>query len=211
MPTDDSARGGDAALWAALQGGAYSAGAGFLVGGTTGILRSSKTPVLWTIATTIQWALLGGSYWGIRTAILDTQKEEEMSPRRLLLISGASGGLSAALVGALTRGRQNVLPGMVMGSLVGIAGQGVYGDVSRWVQHRRDAPQLTAPMWKRALSSKWSPMKLLTDEEYAEHINRQLLKREVDIALLDEQIKKLKESQSSTEASSQQGAKRKDS
>jgi hypothetical protein len=39
---------------------------------------------------------------GIRTAILDTQKEE-MSQRRLLLISGASGSLSAALVGAITR------------------------------------------------------------------------------------------------------------
>jgi hypothetical protein len=42
----------------------FSAGAGFLVGGTVGILRSSKTPVLWTLATTIQWALLGGSYCG---------------------------------------------------------------------------------------------------------------------------------------------------
>jgi hypothetical protein len=93
---------------------------------------------------------------------------------------------------------------MVMGSLVGIAGQGVYGDLNRWVQHRRDAPQLAVPIWKRALSSKWSPMKLLTDEEYAEHINRQLLKKEADIALLDEHIKKLKESQGSPEASSPQ-------
>jgi hypothetical protein len=100
---------------------------------------------------------------------------------------------------------------MVMGSLVGIAGQGVYGDVNRWVQHRREAPQSTQPLWKRALSSKWSPMKLLTDEEYAEHINRQLLKREADIALLDEQIKQLKESQGCTDASSQPGPKRKES
>jgi hypothetical protein len=92
------------------------------------------------------------------------------------------------------------LPGMVMGTLVGISGQGVYGDVERWVRRRRDSPQLTEPMWKRVMRSKWSPMKLMSDDEYAEHISKQLLKREADIALLDDQIKKLKESQSSTDS-----------
>ncbi len=48
------------------------AGAGFLVGGTVGIMRSSKTPVLWTIATTIQWGLLGGSYWGMQPAFISS-------------------------------------------------------------------------------------------------------------------------------------------
>jgi len=134
-----------------------------------------------------------------------------MSPRRLLLISGASGSLSAALVGAITRGRQNILPGMVMGSLVGITGQGVYGDVERWLRRRRENPQPMEPLWKRALSSKWSPMKLLSDEEYAEHIGKQLLKREAEIALVDEQIKKLRETQISTDGSGQSNSTGKES
>jgi hypothetical protein len=99
------------------------------------------------------------------------------------------------------------LPGMVMGSLVGIAGQGVYGDVDRWLRRRRESTQPTEPLWKRALSSKWSPMKLLSDEEYAEHIGRQLLKREAEIALIDEQIKKLRETESSTDGPGQSDSK----
>jgi BMFP domain-containing protein YqiC len=101
------------------------------------------------------------------------------------------------------------LPGMVIGSLVGIAGQGVYGDVTRWVQHRRDSPKPAQPMWKRVLSHKWSPMKLLTDEEYAEHMNRKLLKTEADIALLDDRIQELEDSQSSGDSSPSE-TKRKD-
>ena len=99
------------------------------------------------------------------------------------------------------------MPGMVVGSLVGIAGQGVYGDVDRWVRQRRNSPKTTDPIWKRALSSKWSPMKRLSNEEYAQYINQQLLKTEANIALLDEQIKKLKEDQNATNSSSSQDSK----
>jgi hypothetical protein len=52
-------------------------------------------------------------------------------------------------------------------------------------------------------------MKLLTDEEYAEHMNRKLLKTEADIALLDDRIQELKDSQSSGDSSPSE-TKRKD-
>lgn len=48
-------------LWKCLL---FEGAAGFLVGGTLGIAKSKPAIVLWTLVSTIQWGLLGGTYWG---------------------------------------------------------------------------------------------------------------------------------------------------
>ena len=47
--------------------------------------------------------------------------------------------------------------------------------------------------WKRVVGSKWSPMKVLTDEEYERMLRERLLRAEAEIAVLDEDIARLKE------------------
>lgn len=43
--------------------------------------------------------------------------------------------------------------------------------------------------------SKWSPLKKLTDAEYADMMGEKILRVEADIALIDEHIDRLKEQQ----------------
>jgi len=107
------------ALQAAGNGAAASGATGLLFGGVTSVLKASPTPVLWTIATSVQWGLLGGTYWGIRRGILDTRVQQEITPNTYVWASGLSGAVSFAIVGGLTRGRHNVIPGTIMGSLLG--------------------------------------------------------------------------------------------
>lgn len=46
--------------------------------------------------------------------------------------------------------------------------------------------------WDRVAEMKWSPMKTLTDEEYGNILREKLLRIDAEIALVDEQVEKLK-------------------
>jgi len=189
--------------------------AGLLFGAVTGTLRSAH-PVLWATATSIQWFLLGGTYWGVRSALLQTRVEDplEVDPTTKEYISAAAGGISAAVVGGITRGRANILPGTFMGSLTGYLGQKAYHFLdarqssslpqsyrpSSRSQHSSstmstsETPQ-PLPMWQRALQSKYSPVKHLTHQEYKKVLQDKLLRVEAEIAVLDDDIAALKKAQ----------------
>ena len=49
----------------------------------------------------------------------------------------------------------------------------------------------TSSLWKRALRSKWSPVKRLTNEEYEKMLMGKLLAVEAEIAITNEEIDKL--------------------
>jgi hypothetical protein len=87
-----------------------SGAAGVLVGGVIGTIRANR-PLLWATATGIQWSMIGGSYWGIRSAILNTRIEQEITPSTKSYASAISGGLSLALVGAILRESSTVTHG----------------------------------------------------------------------------------------------------
>jgi hypothetical protein len=74
-----------------------------MFGGVTAVLRSSPTPRLWTLAAGIQWALLGGTFWGIRETLLESQIREKITPGKSVLVSSISGCTNFVLVGAITR------------------------------------------------------------------------------------------------------------
>lgn len=46
--------------------------------------------------------------------------------------------------------------------------------------------------WDRFAEMKWSPLKTLTDEEYRDILREKLLMVDADIALLDEQVERLR-------------------
>ena len=48
-------------------------------------------------------------------------------------------------------------------------------------------------LWKRVLNSKWSPMKVLSDEQYEKMLREKLLRVEAELALVDEDIEKVKQ------------------
>ena len=51
-------------------------------------------------------------------------------------------------------------------------------------------------LWNRVADMKWSPMKKLSDEEYGNLLKERLLRIEADIALLDEELEKVRSEES---------------
>ena len=47
-------------------------------------------------------------------------------------------------------------------------------------------------LWHRMAQSKWSPIQVLPDEEYEQILKEKILKIDVDLAMLEEDIEKLK-------------------
>lgn len=89
-----------------------------------------------------------------------------------------------------------------MFSLFGFAGQHIYNALdARHSSHLSrppsSAPELDQvndqPLWKRILNSKYSPMKVLSDEQYEELLKEKLVRVDAEIAVVDEQIQKVRE------------------
>jgi hypothetical protein len=84
-----------------------------------------------------------------------------------------------------------------MGTLTGYLGQTAYNMLDE--KHTAELTATTTitkePLWRRALNSKYSPMKVLSDEQYAAMLKEKLLRVEADIAVIDDDIAKWKQQQ----------------
>lgn len=166
-----------------------------MVGGFSGIVVS-RTPILFAATTSIQWGLLGTTFWGTRVALLSryhtpTQQEKSLSTTLASSIAGATGGL--------LRGRKNVLPGFFVFGAIGYLGQCTYDAVDR-----RKMADVNSGGTARGgheketwMRSKWVPWKALTDEEYEAMLREKLLRVNAEIALLDESLEGLKRQEKS--------------
>jgi hypothetical protein len=141
---------------------------------------------------------------GIRSAILQSGTVPEQTPTNAVLVSAVSGVSSFSLAGALVRGRRGIIPGAVIGTVLATSGQ-LY---MNWVEAARRAQELSQtepePIMKRVLKSKWSPLRIITDEDHASMLEEKALKAEAEIAVIDEELKKLQrtiESNASSEES----------
>ncbi|KAF2453153.1 hypothetical protein BDY21DRAFT_293472, partial [Lineolata rhizophorae] len=180
---------------------------GVLVGGIGGLLRSSR-PGLFAAVSGVQWFALGGTFWATRSMLFRTAIPAlpHETPHDKATISALAGGITGGSVAALTRGRANVLPATVMFALFCWAGQSAYNALdARHSEAVVTVPAETAvgpvkklenaPWWVRAAGSKWSPMKIISDEDYARMLEEKLVVVEADIALLDEKIEEAKSAQ----------------
>ncbi|PQE15577.1 beta-ketoacyl synthase protein [Rutstroemia sp. NJR-2017a BBW] len=170
----------------ALRFGGLSALSGGVVGGFSGILLS-RTPVLFATATSIQWGVLGTTFWGTRVALLSryptpTNQNKSLSTTIAASLAGATGG---SLLG-----RKKVLPGFLAFGAIGYLGQ--------WMYEAMDRGKIGAENEKKNwMRSKWVPWKALTDEEYEAILREKLLRIDAEIALLDESLERLKNQQKS--------------
>lgn len=113
---------------------------------------------------------------------------------RASTIAGASTGFT---LGFLFRGPRNVIPGTVMFSLFGWAGQHGYNyldaknstDIQQQAERKaKGLDKPPEPLLHRFAKSKWSPMSLLSDEEYEKMIQEKVLYVEAEIAMIDDRI-----------------------
>jgi hypothetical protein len=82
-----------------------------------------------------------------------------------------------------------------MFSIFGLVGQSIYNFAdarhSKMQQSDFDAPR-KQPAWENLLNSRWSPVKVLSDKEYERMLEEKLLRLNAEIALIDEDITKLR-------------------
>ena len=84
-----------------------------------------------------------------------------------------------------------------MFALFGAVGQGIYNslDASHTAQVSKALTTSQAPersFLQRLADKKWVPMKALSDEEYEGMLQEKLLRVEAELAILDEDIQKIK-------------------
>ncbi|KAF2024079.1 hypothetical protein EK21DRAFT_118139 [Setomelanomma holmii] len=213
----------DVAQSAALMGGA-SAIPGLVTGALYGTLRT-QTPALFAIFSGAQCFAIGTTFWMMRTSILShtgllnwwnitrgapVHVRDDLNPSlsdkvRASTIAGAFTGFS---LGLLFRGPRNVIPGTIMFTLFGWSGQQGYNYLDKRNSHElREQAQLKADgdlkqkdtLVQKIAKSKWSPMSVLTDEQYEEMLQEKLLKVEAEIAIIDERIEGVKRQASEAE------------
>jgi hypothetical protein len=90
-----------------------------------------------------------------------------------------------------------------MGSLTGYLGQKGYNMLDEKHTTAVTNPIVKEPLWRRALNSRYSPMKVLSDEQYAAMLKEKLLRMDADIAVIDDDIAKWKKQQQEMEGKEQ--------
>jgi hypothetical protein len=182
-----------------------------------GTLRT-QIPVVFAIVSGVQCFTIGTTFWATRTAILNqtglinwwnSTRGTPLLPRDDLNPSSSdkvrastiAGAFTGSSLGLLFRGPRNVIPGTIMFTLFGWSGQHGYNFLDkRNSQELREKAHLRAigedkpkdSFLTKIAKSKWSPMSVLTDEQYEEMLQEKLLKVEAEIAIIDERIEGVK-------------------
>lgn len=89
----------------------------------------------------------------------------------------------------LTTTGGRLVPGLIVFSLLGYAGQASYNTIDRWQLEQANTP--SKPFLERIASSKYIPLKSLSDDEYRGMMGEKLLSIEAEIALIDDKIQEL--------------------
>lgn len=150
------------------------------------------------------------NWWNItRGAPVHPRDDVNPSLSDKLRASTIAGAFTGFSLGLLFRGPRNVIPGTIMFSLFGWSGQQGYNYLdSRNSQELQEQAELKAQgdvppketLVQKFAKSKWSPMSVLTDEQYEEMLQEKLLKVEAEIAIIDERIEGVKKQASEAEA-----------
>ena len=123
------------------------------------------------------------------------------SQKDRLTASTFAGGITGGTIGGLFRGPRNVVPGTIMFTLFGYLGQAIYDALDA-----RHSKQVASDMqaaaegktkdgkrfWERIAEMKWSPLTAVSDEDYGNMLKEKLLRVEADIALVDEEVERLR-------------------
>ncbi|ORY69460.1 uncharacterized protein BCR38DRAFT_86036 [Pseudomassariella vexata] len=171
-----------------LQTGALTGAAGLAIGAGGGIMRGAP-PALFAAFAGLQWFALGSSYMASRSLLWHAWGgEQNLSQADRIKSSAAAGGVSG-MIGGMVRGPRNILPGMLVLSLLG----GGATFVSQQLQNRPQPKEKTS--W---LASEWSPLRPLSGKEYESILEEKILKLDAEISIIEENIAAIKASSKTT-------------
>ncbi|KAK4224767.1 hypothetical protein QBC38DRAFT_370308 [Podospora fimiseda] len=171
-----------------LKVGASAGACGLFAGAAAGILQGAP-PVFFSVIAGGQWFALGTSYYASRLVAFNAMGgEEKLSPGDKTKASALAGGFAGTL-GGLLRGPRNIVPGAIFMSALGAGGQA-------YANRRAAKAEVESSTDKKGFWAKWSPITQLSDEDYEKLLEERLLRVEADIAIMDDHIKQLRESES---------------
>ena len=123
------------------------------------------------------------------------------SPKDRLTASTFAGGITGGTIGGLFRGPRNIIPGTIMFTLFGYLGQTAFNaldarhseqvaiDIQAAAQGKTNDGKR---FWERIAEMKWSPLTAVSDEDYGHLLKEKLLRVEAEIALVDEEVDRLR-------------------
>jgi hypothetical protein len=101
--------------------------------------------------------------------------------------------LSFSIITDTLSGLRPTLLGVIGGTLVGYLGQTGYNSLDKKNTEAITSPVAAKePLWRRIANSKYSPMTVLTDKQYEALLREKLLRVDTEIAVLDDDISKLR-------------------
>ena len=136
---------------------------------------------------------LSSNFPGSRSALLEASDSRVNQPPQASALAGA---LSGGVVGALTRGRRNVLPGALVFGALGYAGQKAYSYADDLQYKRTTEPtpaEARESLWDRMAKSRWMPLQKMEDAEYERRLQEKLLEIDAELAVLEDDIRSLRE------------------
>lgn len=98
-------------------------------------------------------------------------------------------GSFAGMAGGALRGRHNIVPGAIVLGLLGLGGQASYTAFERMAE----SPAESRPLLDRLSSSKWWPLKSISDADYEKELTEKVISLEAEVAAIDEKIAALKQ------------------
>lgn len=149
---------------------------------------------------------------GLRSTILCVKYDCNPTPQERTYVSAFSGGLAGGIVNfsackldmtpffwkLYTHSKfyldRRFLPGVVVFSLCGYLGQASYNKYEQWQLQRERQPD--KPLLNRLADSKWTPIRNLSNEQYKDMLQDKLMGVDVEISLIDDKLKELRESES---------------
>lgn len=175
--------------------------------------------MVFAILSGLQCAAIGTTFWGTRSVLLQRdglsnwwaltrglppkpRHDLDPTPRDRVLASTVAGTTTGVVLGPVFRGVSNIIPGAIMWSIFGFVGQHAYNalDARQYrkaleAQARAEENKEPENWMQRLAKKKWSPMTVISDDEYVNILSEKLLKIETDIALIDDRIAELREEQ----------------
>lgn len=79
-----------------------------------------------------------------------------------------------------------------MFSIFGASAQGVLSALTEGSPPQSSPVVDRPPLWQRMLRSKWSPVTVLSDEEYLNLLEEKLLKLDAEVAVIDDELNALR-------------------
>lgn len=178
------------ALFSYITTDMFLAGVGFMFGGAVGILKNLPLSLSAGV-TSLQSFGLGAVFTFTRLSVIQawTTELQTPTPGDLIKATAIAGAFSGGSLGALFRGRKNVIPGAIMWCIFGATGQFMYN--RRTLPAQRAEPKGPG-FWQSMSDKSWTPFKVLSNEEYAGMLKEKLLRVEAEISIIDDKIAAMK-------------------